>query len=472
MTITKIKYYIILILIFFPWANWASAGVVINEFVSHPNQGEQEWIELLNTGDNPVDLTGWKFTELSSPNTTPKENDLISLSGTIDDVLVFEVGTSKLNDGGDSIGLYDGTNLIDRVTYGTESTIKNYSIDLSASPINKSSALISSDWLANQDSTKNSPNPNSDNDIEENTNSSETTPSTSTSSSNKEEEPEILKITTKIISPKIVTAGIPFSLSSLTTTNRGETYAVGKFVWNFGNGMVSEVVKSSPFDYVYEYPGEYALTLSYFDSYFSKGADATDRVIVKVISSEIFISSVGSDVDPFIELDNKSNYEIVLSNWVVTAGIHYFIIPSGTTLLPGKKIKLSPKITGFVGEDIKSVIITNPNKEITATYPIQIKKPLQKNGIVNNITYSNTVSTDNNLQDYSLLKDPQVINLNDLGASTGESGVNISNSAYPLIGLFVIIGLGITSFLLIKRKKNDNAYIEKEIRAEDMTIIE
>lgn len=454
---------------FFSWVNWANASVIINEFVSHPNQGEQEWIELFNTGDNPVDLTGWKLTELSSPNTTPKENDLISLFGTIDDVLVFEVGTSKLNDGGDSIGLYDGTNLIDRVTYGTESTIKNYSIDLSASPINKSSALISSNWLANQDPTKNSPNPNPNNDEEKTDNTESTTSSTPSSSSTKQDL-VVLKITTKIISPKIVVAGIPFSLSSLTTTNRGETYAVGKFVWNFGNGMVSEVGKSNPFDYVYEYPGEYALTLSYFDSYFSKGADATDKIIVKVIPSEIFISSVGNSTDPFIELENKSNYEIILSNWVVTAGVHYFIIPEGTTLLPGKKIKLSPKITGFVSEDIKSVIITNPNKEITATYPIEIKKLIPKVSLVK--TVNSLVPSESNLQEDSSSKGPQVINLNNLGASTGESGVNIPNSAYPLIGLFVIIGLGITSFLLIKRKKNDNAYVKKEIRAEDMTIIE
>ena len=365
--------------------------------------------------------------------------------------------------------------MVDRVTYGD---VANMSADLDSPSQNKSGAFISGSWKSDQTPTKNSSNPSvsvSDEDttVDIEDSGSSSTNSTSSSSSSSKVVPVVFKITTKIISPKNVTAGIPFSLSSLTTTNRGETYAVGKFVWNFGDGMVSKVDKSEPFEYLYEYPGEYALTLSYFDSYFSKGADATDRIIVKVIPSEIFISSVGSDIDSFIELENKSNYEIVLSNWVVTAGVHYFIIPEGTTLLSNKKIKLSPKITGFVGEDIKSVIITNPNKEITATYPIEIKKPIQKNGTISKTTYNNPVPANNNLQDdSSLLKDSQVINLNDLGASAEGSGVNIPNSTYALIGLLVVIGLGVTSFLLIKKKDGNSDYIEKRIRAEDITIIE
>ena len=41
-----------------------------------------------------------------------------------------------------SIGLYNGANLIDRVTYGTDSTVKNYSINLAAPGIGKSGALM------------------------------------------------------------------------------------------------------------------------------------------------------------------------------------------------------------------------------------------------------------------------------------------------------------------------------------------
>ena len=238
--------------------------------------------------------------------------------------------------------------------------------------------------------------------------------------------------------------------------------------------MTSKLGESSPFTYLYNYPGEYVLTLSYLDSLFSKVADATDRIIIKVIPSDVYISGIGNDTDPYIEIGNKSTYEIVLSNWIVTAGTHYFIIPEGTTLLPGKKIKLSPKITGFVGADLYSIIISNPSKEMVANYPVQVKKLTQNKvfpKVSSDAAYSNFVQS-NNSKDEPLQKDSKIINLNDLESSAGNSRINISSSVYPLIGLLLVIGIGITSFLLIKRKRDVEDYVEKGISARDMTIIE
>src|SRR3989344_6333193 len=87
------------------WA--ADAGdVIINEFSS---ASETEWVELLNTTDEPIDLDGWKLTELTSPQEEPVEEDLLVLSGTLPagGLLVFEV--KGLNNSGDSIGLYDNS---------------------------------------------------------------------------------------------------------------------------------------------------------------------------------------------------------------------------------------------------------------------------------------------------------------------------------------------------------------------------
>lgn len=97
----------------------SSDEIIINEFSPNSNP---EWVELRNTTESIVDLSGWKLTELTTPQGTPREVDLLALSGTIPagGVLAFDVGTSRLNNGGDSIGLYDDTDvLMQRVTYGT-----------------------------------------------------------------------------------------------------------------------------------------------------------------------------------------------------------------------------------------------------------------------------------------------------------------------------------------------------------------
>lgn len=473
---------------FFSFANLADASLEITEIMYSPESGaDYEWVEIYNNGTTSIDLTKYRFFhgETNSGPLTLKngENTILSPSNyaiiakSFTDYswidfsgMIFSSSILSLPDSGDNtyIAISDpDKNIIDYILYD---------ISLGGSKISKSSlSKINSEWqsgVPTPGKTNKSVNNTNQNNTEQEeiANTNYSNPVNKNSETTKKET-EILKITTKILSPKIVVAGIPFSFSSLTTTNRGNTYAVGRFVWNFGDGRVSEVKVPGPFEYTYEYPGEYSMTLSYFDNNFTKQPDATNRIIIKVIPAEIFINSVGDNINPFIELENKSNYEITLSNWIITAGSHYFVIPEGTTLLPGKKIKLSPKITGFTGDDIKSVSIMNTNKELIATYPVEIKIPIQKNLPLSKTT-NNKTNNYNNKNEDSLLKDSNIINLNELAASAAGPNVDVSKSTYAFIGLVLIIGIGIASFLLIKRKEKISDYMENDIRPEDMTIIE
>jgi len=485
MNLKSIKYCFIFIGMVFSWANFVNASVYINEVQLSPT--EERFIELYNSGGSEVDLTDWYIQRK-----TATGSDFGSLvSKTYFEGKSIDAGGYFLISRNDMSGadiIYSGLTLsesntiqiknsnqelVDKIGWGD---ISDCGGTCAPNPISGKSIGKNQqgDWAVSirTPRSSNGGSVNNENDfvVEENNNQQDNTNTVQTEDNNS----DILKITTKIISPKTVIAKIPFSFDSLTTTNKGGIYAVGRFVWNFGDGMIKEVSKAVPFDYTYEYPGEYVVTLSYFDNSFTKIADSTNKITIKVVPAEVYISSVGSDEDPFIELENKSNYEITLSNWIVTGGIHYFVIPDGTTLLPNRKIKLSPKITGFVSEDIKSIKIVNSNKDIIDFYPKQTenKKPIQRNTSVSVVKNNDIILPSKNLQDDVLIKNPQIINLNDLGASVEKSEMNISNSTYALTGLFVIIGLGIISFLIIKRKNNTEDYIEKEISAKDMTIVE
>lgn len=494
MLLTKtLKRNIVLIALFFSWTNFANASLEISEIMYSPESGsDYEWIEIYNNSSTSIDLNKYRFFhgETNSGPITLKSGDtsilqpskyaivaksLADYSWLDFSDMVFSSYTLSLPDSGDNtyIAISDpDKTIIDYITYDISS---------GGSKASKSSlSKINGEWVSGIPtpgrSNQNTSNTNQNIDVVLNTSNTNdsgavNTNSNNTNSSATQKEPEVLKISTKIISPKIAVAGIPFSFSSLTTTNRGETYAVGKNIWNFGDGRTSEVNSSGPFEYTYEYPGEYAMTLSYFNNYFLKQPDATSRIIIKVVASEISISSVGDNINPFIELENKSNYEITISSWIVTAGTHYFILPEGMILLPGKKIKLSPKITGFTGEDIKSVVITNINKEITASYPVAFKKPIQKSSSFIKQTTGNSVILDKAKTD-SQFKDSQIINLNDLAANASGSGVDVSNGTYAFVGLIVLIGMGIAAFLIIKRKENKADYMESDIRPEDMTLVE
>jgi hypothetical protein len=138
-------------------------SIIINEFVSHPASGS-EWVEILNTTNSPINLSGWNLTELSNPSTTATENLLLGLSGSIPAMGLRVFNVSGLNDSGDSVGLYNGSysnpsNIVGRVSYGnvsalykTEATGNIYVED--APSQSKSVALIDSDYLSEVTPTK------------------------------------------------------------------------------------------------------------------------------------------------------------------------------------------------------------------------------------------------------------------------------------------------------------------------------
>ena len=121
--------------------------VVINEFSSAGTT--DEWVELLNTTSASIDLgdtTGgiWKLKKLVDRTISPAtETDLVTLSGLLpaNGILVFSATTNHIDDSGDSIGLYQGTNLVSRVTYGTVADT-NYVNSVSTPLVGESASLI------------------------------------------------------------------------------------------------------------------------------------------------------------------------------------------------------------------------------------------------------------------------------------------------------------------------------------------
>lgn len=94
-----------------PVATVGLKQIRINEIVSAPVSGQNEWVELFNSTQNSVDLSGWYLIEGGGKKT--------ALFGSIgpQGYLVFD--KSSLNNGGDAVILQDSSGReIDRVSYG------------------------------------------------------------------------------------------------------------------------------------------------------------------------------------------------------------------------------------------------------------------------------------------------------------------------------------------------------------------
>jgi len=89
--------------------------VVINELVSDPSDGNEEWIELYNRTSRVIDLSGWTIEDGSKA--------ITALSGSLGTdaasrFLTIKSPKGNLNNDGDLVVLKYGDNVIDQVAYG------------------------------------------------------------------------------------------------------------------------------------------------------------------------------------------------------------------------------------------------------------------------------------------------------------------------------------------------------------------
>lgn len=459
------------ILVFFAWTSIVNAGFEITE-VMYDLEGtdtNREWIEVKNTGGESSDLSKWFFFSDNSKHAlTPQGASNVPVGGyaiitqNITNFqadwpnyggLIFDSSwTGFNNESGETISLKD-SNLI-------EVSIISFDSSMGGAGDGNSLQKIGSSWSGasptpgSENKSGSSGDGKEENDDNEGSGSSTNTPIV------KQKEVEVPQMTTNIIAKNTVFAGIPFRFDNTTTGYKKETLKVGVLAWNFGDGNYRKASDHLPFDYSYQYPGEYVVTLSYYYPN-NKIAEATDRMIIKVVVPGVVISSVGKESDPYIEVENKSGVEIDLSNWIIKGVNSSFYVPEGTIILPSKSVRFSSRVTGFSYNDLTYINIFSTSGEVVASYPT-----------TKTSTYTNTSSSYKSRVVSKPEESSSVINLDDLGASAGNSGTEISTSTYALALLVSVIIIGFMAVYFARNRKTNVDDIDKQIRAEDMTILE
>ncbi|MFA7245084.1 MAG: lamin tail domain-containing protein [Candidatus Magasanikbacteria bacterium] len=93
--------------------------IVINEFVSDPVAGENEWVEIYNNSTSTIDLKDWEVHEGDKSSSSTKKILVLDNILETKSFLRVNILSSKLNNDGDGIFLYDNSgNLIDTVRFG------------------------------------------------------------------------------------------------------------------------------------------------------------------------------------------------------------------------------------------------------------------------------------------------------------------------------------------------------------------
>lgn len=284
------------------------------------------------------------------------------------------------------------------------------------------------------------------------------------------------KIKAKIIANNFVFSKIPVELNATARGYNGEILSYGKYFWNFGDGDSREanVSEGGKITHVFTYPGEYSVTLEYYQNYYSTIPDAYDKINIKAIKADISISNVGDEKDFFIEISNNMNYDADLSRWIISSKEKSFSLPKNTLIQAKKKMVLSPQITNFNISDKNTLKIATPQGETLYEYSVFIE-PTKTLAVIpptsqepkNKIIKS--VSLEENKNNKSSANNSQKPSLENLSATALNSDTEPKSNLMFEIGLIIFLGASAGAAYFIRSRNRENA---KEKNGEDFEIMD
>lgn len=462
------------------------ASVIFNEiaWMGNTSNANAEWIELYNSGSEDIDLSSWSIS--GSLNISLPENKKIVSGGyfllertsddSVSEITADHIYTGALANTGGSLMLKDkdGT-VVDQISASSgwpagDNTTKNTMQRLNGSwytdgPTPKSPTRESASQNTVNDNTDNENDTNNTN--IQNTNTNKTT-------NNNTKTPAYREKTIKIIlNQNTIPQNVSQNFRAEIFDNYGEKIQNGKVIWNFGDGKMQEASSFEIVNHKYKHIGEYVVSLQYLSNSKKDEKEIESKINVKVVPAELSIISVGNEGDPYIEIENKSSYEMSLVNWKLIAGGKIFTFPSGTYIKSGRKTIFNIEFLGFDYADLRLVVLMRPGFEVESVYPASFSYEninLSKN--INNIEkFVYKIPENDNSEDF-LDKNNKEIDLNMLDNQEANTSNLLIGKHTSIIGIFVILILGSLSVFFIKKRKTKKDSNILSLSASDMDIIE
>ncbi len=384
--------------LFFCLAQTTFAQVEITE-IMYSLEGPDdpyEWVEIYNNGSNEIDISEWRFNDGDNHKFVISEekggqgslvlasfsyaiiaddaNTFISkyssFSGTVIDTVM------SLNNTFDTLQIKDVAGVI--------VSEKLYYSSVGADGDGNSLQKVNSSWCAGvptpggvninvcaDSSDDDSPASGDDGDTQE-----QEPPATySDTMSSWAEESKISAYAG--VRKRVVVAGASTQFMGQSRAADGEPLQFARYIWSFGDGAREE---GKDITHTYYYPGEYVVVLNTA----SGGYAAMDRVSVEVISADIAISNVSFDDPSFIEIYNKTSYELDLSQWKLKVGKQKFTISQDTFIKPKKKIIFPAQVTKLSIKKGDEISFLYPSGDIVTSHSAKEDLPTPTNKTSNN----------------------------------------------------------------------------------------
>ena len=478
---------------FFLLPNFVLAGVVFSEIYYDAAGADlgHEWVEIENTGSDPIDVLSWRFFEagvnhklnLASASSLISPNGFAVIADDSEKFLIdwpaftgviFDSSFSLDNDG-ETLGIKNQ----DLEEVATLTYTKEQGANGDGNSLQKSGAIFISalptPGITNASTPATSPPPPASSPDAGDQNAVKTSTS---ATSPQGAEP---KIAIAVQIPKQLIAGADSEFNAETQGLKGYELKNERIVWNFGDG---EVAEGSKVLRMYRYPGTYKVVVDVSSAEYSASATA----VVDVHDAELEIVEYTSD---YVKIKNVSGVEIDLSGWILARvekswrfPKNSFILAHGTVTYTYPGVALVPpglfypsgvavpllKPTATPAESrVVATVHSAPKEEIApALKPLEIKQ-IKVNSVFVKQEVKGEV-TDRQIGEQEI--SPPQTNFEDAIASIPLSGTdereNTGSLKFFAAGAGVLTLLGAVLAIFVARGEQGT----EELLAEDFTIIE
>ncbi len=164
----------------------------------------------------------------------------------------------------------------------------------------------------------------------------------------------------RMIAPDYATAGVGIPFSVVVRQNGGRDMVRGRFEWSMGDGARYSFKENTSFQHVFYYPGDYAVTLTYFSSVLKDEPDSIHRKVITVVPAALSVT--GTTDDGGLIIHNAAKKDIDLYGWRILSesrSIDY-TLPQYTVAPKGGDLSLSSHILGFETEKGQHVTLISP----------------------------------------------------------------------------------------------------------------
>jgi hypothetical protein len=361
----------------------AQASVSINEicWMGSAENANAEWIELYNDGAS-VDLTGWTLVATDGQPSitlagTIGANAYFLLERTNDEavpgVTAGQIYTGAMGNAGEVLELKDVNGaVVDSVdgsgdwAIGGDNTAKltaqrNGSgwVTAQATPGRANASSDDQAYAEQKASTA-----ATDTGTETGTTN---TSSKSTTSGSKEKEVRMPpspdpQLSVKLGNDVTVATGVPLSFTADVRKEGNKPFDINTIVWNFGDGATGEGKAPT---HTYLYTGDYVVKVRATRTQILPPITAEDQLTVHVVPLVLDISQADQDS---VEITNRSEHDVDLSNFTLAYGSTYFRIPFGTVILKGSHVRFAAAVTKLNVVDPRAVGIFTPGRVLVARF--------------------------------------------------------------------------------------------------------